>query len=123
MAAFAIMGFSQLKNSVCYTWLFTLVHSRDKQSVCSFVNAFDSLTLFITCSYFVLLSREWFYLYFTMTLLGTVSYLIIVLFVPESPKWLLLHKKPHDAVDSFNFISKINCSKFFLDMETVFVES
>jgi hypothetical protein len=123
MAAFAIMGFAQLKNSVCYTWLFNLVHSNDKQSICSFINAFDTLTLCITCCYFVFLSREWFYLYFIMTFLGTVSYAIIILCVPESPKWLLLHNKTQEAIDSFNYISKMNCSKTLFDSHTVFVES
>lgn len=123
MTAFAIMGFSQLKNSVCYTWLFTLVHTSNKQSVCTFLNAFDTLTLCVTCCYFVFVSREWFYLYFTMTLLGTLSFAVMIFCIPESPKWLLLNDQSQEAINSFNFISKINCSKYFIDSETVFVES
>jgi hypothetical protein len=56
---FGVMGLAQLKTNVCYSWLFSLVHSSNKASVCSFLNAFDTITLAVSCFYFQFISREW----------------------------------------------------------------
>jgi hypothetical protein len=98
MATFALMGFLMLKNQVCYIWMFQLVHSKDKSAVCSVVNAFDTLTMCITCIYFEWVSKHWFWLYFGMTALGTASYVLIMLFIPEAPKWLLINNKKSQAI-------------------------
>ncbi len=113
--AFALMGFFQLKNSVCYTWLFSLVHSKDKQGVCSFLNAFDTATLCVTCLYFIFISKEWFYLYLFMTTLGTLSYLAIMVLVPEAPRWSIINGRSSEAIESFNMIARVNRSRFFID--------
>ena len=122
MFSFAVMGFMQLKNSVCYTWLFSLVHSNHKQAVCSFLNAFDTLTLFVTCVYFIFISKEWFYLYLFMTVLGTVSFIVIFWIMPEAPRWLLINGKQEEAISTFNSIARFNRSSSRISPQSVFIE-
>jgi hypothetical protein len=123
MAGFALIGFSQLKNNVSYTWLFESVESRHKSSACSVLNAFDTLTMAITCFYFLAISRNWFWLYFTMTVLATFSFMLTMAIVPESPKWLLINGRREDAIKALNWIGKINGSKTPISDDAVFVES
>lgn len=108
LVAFAVMGASQLKNNVCYSWLFSMVHSSNKSAACSFLNAFDTSTILVTCVYFQFISREWFWLYLVMTVLASMSFLILMVFVPESPRWLLGQGREKEAIDVFNEIAKIN---------------
>jgi hypothetical protein len=89
LTMFVVMGLSQLKQNICYTWLFSLVHSSNKSVACSVINGWDMATIFVTCAYFQFVSRDWYGLYLFMTVLGTVSLLILVVFIPESPMWLL----------------------------------
>jgi hypothetical protein len=123
MAGFALFGFSQLKNNVCYTWLFESVESKHKSSACSALNAFDTLTMAMACFYFVAISRHWFWLYFTVTLLGTLAFMITMIIVPESPQWLLFQGRREDAIKAFNWIGKINGSKTPISDDAVFLES
>jgi len=39
---------------------------------------------------FLVLEQNWFYLCFWMTVLGAVSHIFMLIFSPESPKWLLV---------------------------------
>jgi hypothetical protein len=43
-----------------------------------------------------------------MTSIGTLSFLIVLLLVPESPKWLLINGRKQEAVEALNKIAKIN---------------
>jgi MFS family permease len=90
MAAFALMGACQLKNSTSYCWLFDLVESKHKSSVCGFINSFDMLTLSVIAFYFMFLTHYWFYLFMGMTVLGALSLVFLLTCVPESPKWLFI---------------------------------
>jgi hypothetical protein len=120
---FVLMGLAQLKTNVCYSWLFSLVHSSNKASVCSFLNAFDTITLAVSCFYFQFISREWYGLYLTMTIIGTISYFILVLVIPESPRWLLVQGREQDAIKAFNTIAKLNFSKNRIPLQAQFAET
>jgi|LauGreDrversion4_2_1035121.scaffolds.fasta_scaffold240266_1 inner membrane protein involved in colicin E2 resistance len=62
----------------------------------------------VICLYSLFISRNWFYLYLFMTSIGTLSFLIVLLLVPESPKWLLINGRKQEAVEALNKIAKIN---------------
>jgi hypothetical protein len=43
-----------------------------------------------------------------MVIVGITSFCILIFFVPESPKWLLLRGKQSEAIVVFNKIAAIN---------------
>ena len=77
----------------------------------------------IACFYFVAISRNWFWLYFTMTALGSISFVLTMAIVPESPKWLLIHGKREEAIKALNWIGRINGTKTPISESATFVES
>lgn len=107
---FTLMGSCQLKNSISYVWLFDLVQQKDKPIAVGVLNAWDCLTISVVSFYYKFVSKHWFSLYFTMSLVGFTSLMILTFIIPESPKWLLHNKRRSEAIDSFNLIAKINCS-------------
>lgn len=123
MLAFAWMGACQLKIGTCYTWLYGLLHSKDKSLCVGILNAWDCLTLSIVTLYFLHVSKHWFQLCFWMSVLGTVSLLFMVFCAPESPKWLLTKGKRVEAIAAFNQIAKINRSGKTVPSDTTFEES
>ena len=88
--AFAGMGACQLKNSTSFCWLFDMVESKHKTTVCGVINSFDMLTLSVIAFYFMFFSHHWFVLFTLMTTLGGLSLVFLLFCVPESPKWLLM---------------------------------
>lgn len=123
LLCFAVQGLCQLKNSVCITWLFSLVHSNNKSQACSLLNAWDTLTLFVTCIYFQYVTREWFWLYLVLTSLGTISYLTMIFVLPEAPMWLLIQGREQEAIASFNTMAKWNFSVNRIPQSAHFAES
>jgi len=92
--------------------LFELTESKHKPTAITLLNVWDNITMTITCTYFMLISRDWFYLYLIMTIAGSLSYILSMFLLPESPKWLMYEGREEDAIDSLNYIAKINGSKF-----------
>ena len=78
------------KNSVSFVWMFELVEAKYKTKACTFINSVDTMTMVITASYILLISRNWFPLVFSVFLVSIVNYICMTLFMPESPKWLLM---------------------------------
>ena len=90
LIAFTLMGLCQLKISCSYTWLYELVPPQKKSHVSSFMNSYDCATVLVVCFYILYVSKYWLFLYIFMTLLGTLCYGVIIMLVPESPRWLLI---------------------------------
>lgn len=84
-----VMGLGQLKSAISYCWLFSLIMRKDNQLSVGLLNAIDSLTLTAIALYFMFISKEWFYLYLTMTSLGAASLAFMLVASPDSPRWLL----------------------------------
>lgn len=96
---------------------------KDNQLSCGFLNAFDSLTLTIIALYFTYVSKDWFFLFLTMTTLGALSLAFMVLVSPNSPKWLLAKGRKEEAIAAFNQIAKFNGSANRIPAEALFVEA
>lgn len=66
-------------------------------------------------------SNNWYGLMLGTTILGALGN-VIMLFMPESPAWLLAHGRKKDAISALNQIAKINGSKITIPHDIVFVE-
>ncbi len=89
LVGFIVMGLCQMKNSLCYVWLFGLIRAKDNTIVCGIINAWDSITLTVLTVYFIFLSRSWFVIYLCNTVLGLFSLSFMLCVAPDNPKWLL----------------------------------
>ena len=119
---FVFYGLSQLKNSVAYVYAVELVPARQSGPVNVCLTSFDSATMFFVCFYFIFISKDWFPLFFTMTVLATLAYLGIVFLLPDSPIWLLKQGRVEDAIAAFNQIAKVNGSKTRIPDGAIFKE-
>ena len=72
------------------------------------LTCFDAGSLAFICSYFLLISKDWFPLMLFMTMLSTVSFLVCVFLLPESPIWLITMGRTKEAIDVLNKIGKWN---------------
>ena len=88
--ALLLYGLSQLKNTVCYIWIGELVPQKSASGVAVSLTTFDSTTIAVVCLYFILVSRDWFPLMFSMTLVGSLAFVFSFVYMPESPSWLLI---------------------------------
>jgi len=93
---------------VPYVYLVDLVPSAWSTSMNVSITSFDSATMAVVCLYFIFVSKDWFPLIFGLTLLSTISLIIIVFILPESPIWLLNKGRTGDAIDALNKIGRIN---------------
>jgi len=123
LVGFAMMGFCQLKNSVSYVWLFDLVETKHKSIVCGIMNSFDNITMTVLCLYFKFVSRHWTYLFYLLETLGVLSYIVLMLCVPDSPKWLLLNGRKKEAIAAFNYMAIVNRCPERIPEDANFVES
>lgn len=76
------------------------------------MNAWDQISMGLACIFTIFVSRHWFYLYSTVTILATLSYFLAMALMPESPKWLMFIGRESEAIDSLNYIAWLNGSEF-----------
>jgi len=123
LIAFIGLGISNIKNSVAYVWLFEMVESNSKPVVCTFVNVLDTFTMVVIGFYLFFVSIEWFPLYMGTLSVTGCALLLIIMFMPESPKWLLITRSQKEAIKQFNYIGKFNRSPFTIPANAKFVEA
>jgi hypothetical protein len=121
--AFILMGVSSIKNSISYVWLFELVESRHKPAACTFMNVLDTGTMVIFGFYLLFVSKDWFPLYFGAMSVTAFSLAIVIILMPESPKWLLINKSQKEAIEQFNYIGRFNRSDRLLPEHAQFIEA
>lgn len=122
LVCLAVLGGCALKNATSYAWLFGLIMSKDISVVCGFLNAWDLSTITVMVCYFLFISKNWVWLFFPMTALGLASHCFMMVFSPESPKWLLAKGKREEAIAAFNTIARWNRSPNFLPKDATFDE-
>lgn len=122
VAMMAVLGACQLKNSTCYVWMFGLIQRKHASMCCGLLNTWDTVTLTVLTLYFRYWNKNWFYLYFSLTVLGALSMLFMMVLAPESPKWLILQGRKKEAISAFNNIAKLNGSKERIEDDAIFEE-
>ena len=90
MIGFIIFGFSQMKSSLCYVYLFEFLHSKDKSFSCSCVNFLDALTPAFAGVFFLFIEVDVYPLYAMTVTMSTLAYLAVIALNLETPMWLLL---------------------------------
>lgn len=121
---FTLLGFfSATKNSVCYAWLFELVNQKDKSFANTCLNMGDYLVLLLAGLYFIFVSQDWAPLIMSIYFIDVAASLVILFLCSESPRWLLMQGRRQEAIQSLNFIAKVNGSTKKIAPETEFLES
>ena len=87
------------------------METKNKAISCSVINCLDATTLVMMGLYFLYISRNWFPLFIFMSALGTLCFILVLICVPESPKWLLIKGDVAESIKSFNRIAAFNCAK------------
>ena len=88
---YALLGFLMAKQALCYTWAFDLLMKDHKSCALTFIHLLDFSTCAIGGLYFTMSDQpDWKSLIYPFFYLGLLGYLMCLLLLPESPKWLLL---------------------------------
>ena len=123
MLGYILYAFGNIKNGVFYCWVFELIETRHKSISCSVVNALDSCTMIVFGLYVLFISKNWIYLELFFYSLGILAYIVILFFMPESPKWNLIHGRNHAAHKELNYIATVNKVPFSIPSDAIFIES
>ena len=108
LASFIVFGLCMLKQSVPYVWGAEIVPPGRTVVTSVAITSSDSSTMLWTGFYYLVISRDWFPLCITMTILQTIALFWAIAFIPESPQWLLTQGRVAEAIDAFNSIAKFN---------------
>ena len=119
---FFVLGFSNLKVSQSYVWASECVTFERRSKAFTIINVVDAFPTLITGLYYLLISRDWFTIY-AINLAVSYCALIIAIFCPESPRWLLYNNRQEEAIDALNYMAKFNGSKVRFPKNTVFQET
>ena len=70
-------------------------------------NALDGCTMIYLSIYFTYLSKDWIH-FFTFYLIIFTICVLMIWYLPESPKYLVMKGKYKEARDALNVIAKVN---------------
>jgi hypothetical protein len=76
----------------------------------SFFNLYDATVMIQSSLYFMYISTNWVQLHTFFILCVAYSFLVFC-YLPESPKYLVQKKEYERAMESYNFIAKVNKTK------------
>ena len=89
---FFLLGFANLKNSQAYVWLSEVVPFERRSCTFTIINIADACTGLVAGIFYVLISRNYMPLYIFVVSLSYLA-LLLALFMPDSPRWLLITDK------------------------------
>ena len=85
-----MLAASSTKNSISFVWIFELIESRLKSRCCTIVNTIATMPMVVVGLYILFISKNWFPIVFTAFLLDCLNFVLLIVYMPESPKWLLI---------------------------------
>lgn len=98
LVGYILYACSNTKNSIAFVWMFELVENKYKSACCSAINTVDTMTMIVMGFYILFVSRNWFPIEFTYFIISLINYCSMLLFMPESPKWLLITGRVESAI-------------------------
>ena len=106
LASYIVFGLCMLTKSLPYVWA-AEVSPPNKTTLTSVsITSFDAATVMVACLYFLVISRDWFPLCMFMTAIQSIGLIYAIIFIPESPRWLLDKGRVSEAIGIFNYIAK-----------------
>lgn len=117
------MGFFHVQTSVSMAYLFELQMTKHKKQACSVVQFVDALPLIVGCAYLKWVSTNLNYLLLFWTTAHLLCLVIVAVFFPESPKWLLVNNQRQKAIKAFNKMARINGVQHRFAPNSTFLES
>ena len=122
LTGFLVQGLTMLKGIIPFCYIAELVPTSNKAMTTIVITAFDLASLMVLNSYFLLISRDWMPIQLATTILATFALLYSMVFIPESPHWLLSQGRLSEAIDAFNSIAKFNGVKYRVPQNATFKE-
>lgn len=123
MFGFILFAIGNMKNSVCYVWIFEMMETKHKSSACTLINALDSSTMIFFGLYVLFISTNWKWIEIFMYCVGWLSFFSILINLPESPKWFLINGRNAEAHENFEYIAKVNGLPCTIPTDAQFIES
>ena len=99
-----------------------LVPQSAKNLCITFMCAYDASNLMVACLLFKYLHMDFETILSMYFIMGLIAYILYVVFIPESPKWLFMKKGRNNqqAIKNLNYISKFNGSSKRLPKDGIF---
>ena len=104
---FVLLGLGTMKGSQTYVWISDSITVSYRPPCFTLITAIDCLPIPLTCLIYLYYEPNWFIVNFIMFCISCLA-LIIGLILPESPNWLLLTNQREKAIETLNYIAKLN---------------
>ena len=92
-----------------------------KPKAYTYINVIDAIPMAVFCAYVSYVDRDW--LTINLFALG-ISYLafFMAFFCPESPRWYLVNGNREIAIETLNYMNKVNGGHVGIPKDAQFVE-
>ena len=107
-----VLGFFHIRGSLCYIMSFEFNVDVYKSVNCTIINVVDGLTMFFLCGWLKFVNSDLIMFLTIATIVGTSASIILILIIPESPKWSITRDRQMEARKVINYISMFNGSDF-----------
>lgn len=102
-----IFGFANAKFIVVYIHILENMPKRIRSQIGLMILALECLVSLFNDAYFMLISKDWRWLYLVSMILGPIA-LLIQAFLPNSPIHYVNRKEYHESIQLMNRIARIN---------------
>ena len=104
---FFLIGLTCNKNSIACVWGSECVPLAGRSKVFSIINVVDCTPPLIFGLYCLFISRDWYPIYLATVIVNVIG-LLLVLILPESPRWLIYGNKREEAIKQINYMAWFN---------------
>ena len=87
----------------------------------TYINIFDAVPMAVFCVYVSFIQKDWLYINLIATGLSYIAF-VMAFFCPESPRWYLVNGRRDKAIDTLNYMARVNGSSHQIPKSAQFVE-